>query len=149
MEFMKKQKFGFLANVVVAIMALVSLGFYISNVTSAYYQDMNVNVIIMMAGALVLLAASMFMPHIAQGVAAAIAVDLLRVGAAVLIILSGAVFIGMRVESFGYIFASNLELGNKAAFSAGTQAIVTIILFVVTWIFSLIASFIEIGEKRA
>ncbi|WP_089984748.1 hypothetical protein [Clostridium sp. C105KSO13] len=68
--------------------------------------------------------------------------------AAVLIIVSAVTFIGMRVESFGYIFGSNLEMGNKAAFSAGRQAIVGIVLFMITWIISVIASFMPVGTKN-
>ena len=68
------------------------------------------------------------------------------VGAA-LIILAGATFIGMRVESFGYIYGSNLELGNDAAFTAGNQAIWTIVIFVVTWIISVISAFLPTGKK--
>lgn len=68
--------------------------------------------------------------------------------AAVLIIVSAVTFIGMRVESFGYIFGSNLEMGKKAAFSVGRQAIVGIVLFMITWIISVIASFMPVGTKN-
>jgi hypothetical protein len=53
----------------------------------------------------------------------------------------------MRLESFGYIYGSNLELGNDLAFEAGNQAIWTIIIFMVNWIVSLVAAFLPVGKK--
>ncbi|HHV09340.1 MAG TPA: hypothetical protein GXX75_03550 [Clostridiales bacterium] len=149
MEFMKKQKKGFVAYVIVAVMAVISFIVYVSNVSTAYYQDMNTSVVIMMVCALALIAATLVLPQLAKGRLVTVVVDVLRVASAVLIILSGVTFIGMRVESFGYIFGSNLELGNEAAFRAGSQAITGIVLFVVTWILSLAASFFEVGKKNA
>lgn len=147
MEFIKKQKIGFWAYIIVAIMTIASLGIYVSNVTAAYYKDMNSRVVIMMICAIVAIVVTIVLPQFARGKIATVIVDVLRVALAALIIFSGATFIGMRVESFGYIFGSNLELGNEAAFSAGTQAITGIVLFVVTWVISVIASFLEVGKK--
>lgn len=149
MKFLKKQKLGFIAYAVVAVMSVVSLFIYISNVTAAYYEDMNIQVVVMMAGVLILTAAVMILPQFSDGSTVKVLVDIFRIGMAILIIMSGAVFIGMRVESFGYIFGSNLEMGNTAAFTAGNQAIVGIVLFVVTWVLSLGASFMEVGRKSA
>jgi hypothetical protein len=70
------------------------------------------------------------------------------VAGSALIIYAGATFISMRVESFGYIYGSNLELGNQLTFDAGGQAIALIVVFVVTWIISLVASFLEVGKKN-
>jgi hypothetical protein len=149
MGFIKNQKVGFVAYALVAIMAIISFIVYVSNVNTPYYQDMNTSVVLMMVCAIVSIVAAITLPQIATGKIVYIAVDAFRVASAVLIIMSGVTFIGMRVESFGYIFGSNLELGNEAAFSAGSQAITGIILFVVTWILSLIASFMEVGKKSA
>ena len=53
-----------------------------------------------------------------------------------------------HLTSFGYIYGSNLELGNQQAFDAAGQAITLIVVFVVTWIVSLVASFLEVGKKN-
>lgn len=148
MDFLKKQRIGFLAYIVVAIMAIISLVVYVMNVNMPYYKDMNTTILMMMVGALIALVGVIMLPLVAKGKVIDIFVDVLRVAATVLIIASGTKFIGMRIESFGYIFGSNLELGNEAAFSAGSQAIVGIVLFIVTWILAVITSFFKIGKKN-
>jgi len=149
MEFIKNQKIvGFVAYIIVTIMTIVSIIVYVSNVSTAYYDDMNVNVLGMMVCALVFIVATVVLSQIAIGKIVKIAIDIFRVASAVLIILSVVTFVGMRVESFGYIFGSNLELGNDAAFSAGSQAITVIILLVVTWFLAVVASFFEVGKKN-
>lgn len=147
MTFIKNQKSGFFAYVLVAILTVVCLGVYIANVNMPYYQDMNMNVVYILAGALVAIAASIVLPALSGNAVVKVVADVARVAAAALIILAGVTFIGMRLESFGYIYGSNLELGNDAAFEAGNQAIWGIILFVVTWIVSLIAAFMPVGKK--
>lgn len=144
---MKNQKIGFWAYAVVAVLAIVCLGLYIANVNQPYYQDMNQNVVFAMVGALVCIAVSLVLPAVSDKGVLKVVADVARVVGAALIILAGATFIGMRVESFGYIYGSNLELGNDAAFTAGNQAIWTIVIFVVTWIISVIASFLPTGKK--
>ena len=114
---------------------------YIMNATAPYYEDLDGNIIFMLAAAIGVIAAALVLKN--QVVA-----DLCRVAASALIIYAGATFISLRVESFGYIYGSNLELGNQQAFDAGGQAIVLIIVFIVTWLISLIASFLEVGKKN-
>lgn len=143
----KNQKIGFWAYAVVAVLAIVCLGLYIANVNQPYYQDMNQNVVYAMVGALVCTAVALLLPAVSDKGVLKIIADIARVVGAALIILAGATFIGMRVESFGYIYGSNLELGNDAAFTAGNQAIWTIVIFVVTWIISVVAAFLPTGKK--
>ena len=144
---MKNQKIGFWAYAVVAVLAIVCLGLYIANVNQPYYQDMNQSVVYAMVGALACVAVALVLPAVSNNCVLKIVADIARVVGAALIILAGATFIGMRVESFGYIYGSNLELGNDAAFTAGGQAIAAIVLFVVTWIISIVAAFLPTGKK--
>lgn len=144
---MKNQKIGFWAYAVVAVLAIVCLGLYIANVNQPYYQDMNQNVVVAMVGALACIAVALVLPAVSNNCLLKVVADIARVVGAALIILAGATFIGMRVESFGYIYGSNLELGNDAAFTAGNQAIWTIVIFVVTWIISVVAAFLPTGKK--
>lgn len=144
----KKYSIGFAVNILVAIMAIVSFIVYILNVSTAYYEDMNTSVVTLMICAIALIVTALILPGVSGGKLIDLIVDVFRVGAAVLIIVAGVTFIGMRVESFGYIFGSNLELGNDAAFQAGSQAITGIVLFVVTWFLALIASFFDIVKKK-
>lgn len=138
---MKNQKFGSWAYLVVAALTVVCLVMYIMNATAPYYEDLNGDIIFILAAAVGVLVAVVMLKN-------PLIVDLCRVVAAALIIYAGGSFISMRVESFGYIYGSNLELGNQQAFDAGGQAIVLIVLFVITWIISLVASFLEVGKKN-
>lgn len=149
MEFLKKQKFGFWAECLVFVLAIVCLGIYVANVNMPYYMDMNPLVLYLMAGALVTLGASLMLSQMGDSKIIFLLADICRIAATALIIVAGGNFIGMRVESFGYIFGSNLELGNDAAFAAGNQAILGIVIFVITWVLAVIASFFDVKKKAA
>ena len=143
----KNQKSGFLAYVLVAILTVVCLGIYVANVNAPYYEDMNINVVYTLIGALAATAIAIVLPIVSDNAVVKLVADVARVAASALIIFAGVTFIGMRLESFGYIYGSNLEMGNEAAFTAGNQAIWGIIIFVVTWIVSLVAAFLPTGKK--
>lgn len=143
---MKNQKIGSLAYLVVAVLTVVCLVMYVMNVNAPYYEDMNTSVVVMLVAALAAIAVTIVLPQ--NTVVNKVIVDLCRVAAAALIIYAAGTFVSMRVESFGYIYGSNLELGNQQAFDAGGQAIALIVIFVVTWIVSLVASFLEVGKKN-
>lgn len=138
---MKNQKFGSWAYLVVAVLTVVCLVMYVMNATAPYYEDLDGNMIFVLMAAVGVTVAAVVMKG-------QVIVDLCRVAASALIIYAGATFISLRVESFGYIYGSNLELGNQQAFDAGGQAIALIVVFVVTWIISLVASFLEVGKKN-
>ena len=138
---MKNQKFGSWACLVVAVLTVVCLVMYVMNATAPYYEDLDGNMIFVLMAAVGVTVAAVVMKG-------QVIVDLCRVAASALIIYAGATFISLRVESFGYIYGSNLELGNQQAFDAGGQAIALIVVFVVTWIISLVASFLEVGKKN-
>lgn len=143
---MKNKKFSSLAYLVIAVLTVVCLVMYIMNANAPYYEDMNASVVVMLVAALAAIAVTLYLPQ--NTVTNKIIVDLCRVAAAALIIYAGGTFISMRVESFGYIYGSNLELGNQQAFDAGGQAIALIVVFVIDWIISLVASFMDLGKKN-
>ena len=138
---MKNQKFGSWAYLVIAVLTVVCLVMYVMNATTPYYEDLDGNVIFVLLAAVAVTVAAIAVKN-------PVVADLCRVAASALIIYGGGTFISMRVESFGYIYGSNLELGNQLAFDAGGQAIALIVVFVVTWIISLAASFLEVGKKN-
>ena len=138
---MKNQKFGSWAYLVIAVLTVVCLVMYVMNATAPYYEDLDGNMIFFLAAAVGVIAAAIVVKN-------PVIADLCRVAASALIIYAGATFISMRVESFGYIYGSNLELGNQQAFDAGGQAIALIVVFIVTWIISLVSSFLEVGKKN-
>ncbi|MGO4928805.1 hypothetical protein ACTQ5J_09460 [Fundicoccus sp. Sow4_F4] len=147
MNYIKSQRSGSIMYLVVFLFSIITLSVYVLNVNKVYYQDMKTSIIYMMLGALLTILISNIIPQTNQSPVYRIISDIARILTPILIVWAGVTFISMRVESFGYIFGSNLEMGNEAAFDAGQQAIVGIVLFIVTWILSIIASFLKIGKK--
>lgn len=110
---------------------------------------MRVDVILLLVGTLLTILLSLGISLFSKVKTMFLVADISRIITALLIILGGVTFISMRLESFGYIFGSNLEMGNDAAFEAGTQAIMIIILFMLTWLLAVIAAFFDIGQKKS
>lgn len=148
MTMLKKQKISLYIYLLVFVLTTSLVFLYISNVNKAYYQDMQVNVLYLLAAALVFLLLTIGLSFHAKTKSLLMAADISRIVASLLIILGGVRFISMRLESFGYTFGSNLEMNNEAAFDAGSQAIMIIVIFVATWLISVIAAFFDIGQKK-
>lgn len=144
---MKNQKIGSYIYILAAILAVVSMIMYILNANTTYYSDLNGLVVVLALLTAAAAVGAQICSSLLSGTVSKLVSDALRVAAPALAIVAGMIFLSARVESFGIIFASNLELGNQAAFDAGTQAIYGIILFVVTWLVSLIAAFFPVGKK--
>lgn len=138
-----KQNIEHYLNILVAVMVLVVTGFYITNANQAYYQDLNMAVLATLIGTLVLSLIPFGLKYVNSEQARFIFSNVLKVALPAFIIFAGVRFLSMRVESFGYIFASNLEAGNTDATRAGTQAILLLVLFLVAWLISVVTSFIS------
>jgi hypothetical protein len=136
-----------IAYAIILCLMIAALSLYIANVANDYYNDMNGRAIVMTIGAIAALVAAFAVLWLKPGKISKIASDLLRVVSAALAIAAAVSFIGMRLESFGYVFGSNLELGNQAAFDAASQAVLAIILFVAAWALSVAAAFFEISKS--
>ncbi len=147
MSSQKRTKVGLVFNVLAAVLAIVTLVLYVLNVNQSYYVDMNASVAAMVVAAVVCLVAGFGLASASDKLAVSIVSDVLRVAAPALLFYAAAVFVGMRAQSLGQIFGSNLELGNESAYAAGTQAIYTIALFLVSWLVSVIAAFTRIGKR--
>lgn len=145
MTMLKKQKISLYIYLLVFVLTTSLVFLYISNVNKAYYQDMQVNVLYLLAAALVFLLLTIGLSFYAKTKSLLMAADISRIVASLLIILGGVRFISMRLESFGYIFGSNLEMNND---HAGSQAIMIIVIFVATWLISVIAAFFDVGQKK-
>lgn len=128
---------------VVALIAVTAIMYYL-NVNQPYYKDMNTSLLMMLIMAIILAILPLCLKN--ESKVMVIVSDICRIAAPILVIYTGVKFLAMRVESFGYIFASNLEAGNEAAMTAAIQAVWLLGLFVLTWILSLIASFFK-GNK--
>lgn len=140
------QRFELYLNALVTGLAIVVTGFYIVNVNQPYYQDMNQMVLGVLIGTVALSFLPFMLNKIEEPKARFIFRTAVKIGLPAFIIFAGVQFLAMRVESFGYIFASNLEAGNTEATNAGTQAIFLLILFVITWLVSVVAAFVSNKE---
>ena len=147
MSSQKSTKVGLVFNALAAVLAIVTLVLYVLNVNQTYYVDMNASVAAMVVGALACIVAGVVLANASDKLPVTIVSDVLRVAAPALLFYAAAVFVGMRAQSLGQIFGSNLELGNESAYVAGTQAIYTIVLFLVSWLVSVIAAFTRIGKR--
>ena len=143
----KKQTAGLVFTVITVVLEVVTLVLYVLNANQSYYQDMNGMIAGLIAGALVCTAAGYALVMGKSSMATGVVSDVLRAAAPALLFYGAAVFVGARAQSLGQIFGSNLELGNDAAFAAGTQAIVTIVVFLVAWLVSVIAAFMKLGKR--
>ncbi|MBF6626037.1 hypothetical protein [Tuanshanicoccus lijuaniae] len=130
----------------VIVLAVIIAVLYVMNVNQPYYQDMNTSVLMVILAAV--FAATLPLVLKSNDRMIQILSDVSRIIAPTLIIFAGIKFLSMRVESFGYIFASNLEAGNDAAMTAAVQAVWLLVLFVITWIISVIVSFFKINLSR-
>lgn len=146
---MKKLKKGSVVLLLAVVLSFVNFILYLLNMNASYYKDMNGALVCLSLLSVVVLAAAAVLAVVSQAKGIVFASDILRVAGAALIVAAGGLFISMRVESFGYVFGSNLEIGNKAAFAAANQAVAAIILFGVTWLVTLISGFFRIGKKEA
>ena len=143
----KKQTAGLVFTVITVVLEVVTLVLYVLNANTAYYSDLNGMIAGLAAGALVCTVVSYVLAMGKSSMATGVVSDVLRVVAPALLFYGAAVFIGARAQSLGQIFGSNLELGNDAAFAAGTQAIVTIVVFLVAWLVSVVAAFMKLGKR--
>ena len=143
----KKQTAGLVFTVITVVLEVVTLVLYVLNANTAYYSDLNGMIAGLAAAALVCTVVSYVLAGAKPSMATGVVSDVLRVVAPALLFYGAAVFIGARAQSLGQIFGSNLELGNQAAYTAGTQAIVTIVVFLVAWLVSVIAAFMKLGKR--
>lgn len=130
------------------LLGFLNMCLYWLNMHSAYYRDMNMRLLVPAALVWIAPAAAFVIGLYSKNPVYDLLRDALRVAAAGMTAVGGGIFISMRVESFGYIFGSNLEAGNQAAFSAANQAVFAIVLFIATWIVTVIGAFFSIGIGR-
>ena len=143
----KGQTAGLVMFGITAVAEIATLVLYVLNANQAYYQDMNGTIAGLIAGALVCTLASFALVQGQDNKAMGIVSDILRVAAPALLFYGASVFVNARAQSLGQIFGSNLELGNDAAFAAGNQAIVAIVVFMVAWLVSVVAAFFRLGKR--
>lgn len=133
----------YLNYIVIALIVVLSI-MYVMNVNQPYYKDMNASLIMLLCISLVLAVVPLFLKNHSKLMI--LLSDICQVAVPVIVIYTAVRFLAMRIESFGYIFASNLEAGNEAATAAGTQAVWLLVLFVITWILSVIVSFFKLKK---
>lgn len=126
---------NFISIVLIGILSIM----YVINGNHAYYRDFKYELLLFLVLALVFAILPLILK--VESRAMTLVIDLCRIVVPILVIYTGIRFLAMRVESFGYIFASNLEAGNEAAMNGAMQAVWTLVLFVLAWVLTIIVSF--------
>lgn len=150
LNFIKKQRVGFYGSIITCVFIIVSFALVIANGNQPYYGDTAslMGIVAMLIIALVLTIAHMIISEFdfADKRIGSILLPLLKAVACLLIIVAGINFAGERIESFGFIFGSNLEQGNESAFIAGGQAITVIEICIITWLISVVTAFFSVKK---
>lgn len=133
---------------VAAVLSAITLVLYVLNANQSYYVDLNAGLATLIAAALVCEAVVAVLAGKPKSGALKVVNDLLCVAAPTLTFFALASFAAVRVQSLANVFGSNLELGNVAAHEAASQAILVLVLLVVSWLVSVIAAFFK-TEKAA
>lgn len=136
---------GNIIKYLAAVLTLISTVFYVLNVNQPYYQDMNQSILMLLVLAVALSCLPLLVKKENQTMV--LVNDICRIAVPILVLYSAVRFLAMRIESFGYIFASNLEAGNEAAMTAATQAVLVLGLLVAAWVASVVVAFLKNEAK--
>ena len=156
---LKKISFGGWITCAAALLTLVSLIVYFSNIASAgYFQGAGVtNLVLFAVLAIVLyLCAIALKAFVKTEGAAATALELIsgvmRIAAPVLVAAAAIALIGARVEGLGFIYFSNadvaLEVQTPANLASASTAITSMVLFGVSMLVGIVAAFFRLTKKE-
>ncbi len=150
-NFFKKQGIAFYVLIVALIMAIVSVCMYSADVKIEYFFEAYANsaVIAFSVVAIILIAAILVVSQFefAQNTYVKIVIDIATVIAVAFVITPMLYFIGDRVYHFGVVLGSDLERGNEVAFAAVNHSIVTIVMYGITLLCTLVAAFFNVTRK--
>lgn len=150
-NFFKKQGVAFYVLIVALVMAIVSVCMYSADVQIEYFFEAYANsaVIAFSTIAIILIAAILVVSQFgfAQNTYVKIVIDIAAVLAAAFVIAPMLYFIGDRVYHFGVVLGSDLEKGNDIAFAAVNHSIVTIVMYGITLVCTLVAAFFNVIRK--
>lgn len=148
MSSQKNGKVGGVFYIIVCLLGIVTLVLYVMNATRAYYVDMDTAIVTLLAAALACAAVAVVLEGRDKDRTLAVISDVLKVAIPSLVLFAGVMFASARVESIAQVLGSNLELGNVEAHAAATQAVAVIAVALVTWLVSVIASFVGSGKGK-
>ena len=151
---LKKISVGGWITCAAALLTLVSLIVYASNIASAgYFQGASVTNLVLFAVLAIILylaaiAVKLFVPADA---ASELISGILRIAAPVLIAAAAIALIGSRVEGLGFIYFSNadvaLEVQTPANLASASAAITSMVLFGVSMLVGIVAAFLRLTKK--
>lgn len=155
----KKQSFGVWFNIVVTVLALLSVIVYCVNISGeGYFKDAAVtNLILYCVLAMVMLLAAVASAQVKLTGTASVAMDvlsgLIRIAAAVLLTLGFVTLISARAEGLGFIYFSNSdvlqEVQTPENMSSAMGTIANMICLGAAAVFSMIAAFFTLTKKDA
>ncbi len=160
-NFIKRQKAGTWVALAALILTVISFILYNVNVAGkGYFHEASIGEVVvfsvleMVFLAVIIIVSQFRFKGIAEK-AVNIVLDVLRILAAVFLVLALMNFINGRVEGLAYIYFSNPDIlqtiqapetGNLAS---AQSAIAGFVLYGITWLVALIGAFFTIGRKKA
>lgn len=157
LEFVKKQRAGFyftIVEIVFTLIALILFGINCQNGLFASVRYINPGVLACFILSLVCFVISLiisYLPVFKKSektlIANNILVDIIRIVPVILIGVAAFTFFGGRIENIGYMFGSDLYLGNTVAIAAVNQSLVGIVFSLIAWAICLIGIFFTIQKE--
>lgn len=144
MDFLKKQSGGFFTASISAVLAVFGLIFYLVNCGTAYFSSWGVNALIVVGGLLSIAALATWVV-LASNKSIWFA-DALPILSAVFLTLAFALFVNDRAGSVASIMTFENNEQNMADLSS---ALIGMVLYFLSLIMSIVASFGEIRPKQA
>lgn len=153
MDFIKKQGISFYIMVVAAILSIVAVSVYGSEVGMTYYVKENVQVsglIVTFSILAILIAiAEVVVPQFkfSENAIVKIALDVLMVAFVVLTMITGMVLLQDRVYYLAITLGSDLNAGDAGAFDAAYKSIAVFVLYMVTVVVGIVGTFFSVQKR--
>lgn len=153
----KKQSVGIWFNVITAVLTLISLILYNVNISmGGYYQNAsagNIGMYSVLIIIMILVVVVLAQADLKENVVIEIISGLLRIAIPALITFSFITLISARVEGLGFIFFSNpdvlLEIQTPANMASAHCAIANMVFFGIAAILGMVATFMNLDNKKA
>lgn len=147
---LKTKSAGFYAGCISAVLGIIALALYFSNIANAYFaNEASAGVVAASIAAVAMILGYTFLGTKSRGSKTLEYIrGLLPIGAVFCLFTAFTNFLGIRVYSMAIIYGSSLEANNTAAHSAMAQAIVTLVFYMLAGIAATVAAFNQTEKEE-
>lgn len=140
---LKNKAAGFYFGCVAAVLSIVAMGLYLSNISNSYFADaVSVPVMACTIIAIIMIVAYIVLSSSAKKNSTLSYIrGLFPVAATFCLFAACVMFLGTRVYNMAIIYGSSLEANNTLAHSAMAQAIAAIVIYFLAGIMTIVAAF--------